>query len=522
MTISLATAWRPRGEFARFKRLLPVLRRAYSSIIISLPPQIEENILEQLFELSQVETVVTEEWLSGRYAALERALTYSADYIQYADFDRLVRWIETQPEEWRRTLEAIQTVDCLIIGRTDEAYRTHPEALIQTEQISNLVVSNLLNQIVDVSAGSKGFSKAAAEYIVANCEPVHALGTDAEWPLMLKRAGFQVAYIAIDGLDWESADRFLEEAADSTGQRQAAQAYDSDPANWAHRVEVALEIVKSGFEVAHREIETIRIPIDPDKWSTPCSLPLGETEFNSESVFEVDDYLHFYADWLTDERTQREVAFLVRELFLDQPFRVLDLACGFGRHSNALAELGHSVTGVDLIAGFLDIARREAEGKNLSVDYVLGDMRHINFQAEFDRVLLLFTSFGYFEDPENLTVLKNISRALKPGGMFVLDTHNRDVFLKNLQPYVLTEKGEDFMIDRGSFDTLSGRWLNHRVVFRDGIRKDKPFFVRLYNPNEISILIQRAGMKVDRIFGNFDSQPLTTESQRMVVIAQKP
>ena len=91
-----------------------------------------------------------------------------------------------------------------------------------------------------------------------------------------------------------------------------------------------------------------------------------------------------------------------------------------------------------------------------------------------------------------------------------------------MQPYVLTEKGDDFMIDRGSFDTLSGRWYNLRVVIRHGIRKDKPFFVRLYNPNEINSLIQQAGMKVNKIFGDFESQPLTTDSQRMVVIAQKP
>ena len=111
MKISLAAAWRPRGELARFKRLYPELRRAYSSIVISLPPQAEEGLLEQLSEFSGVEVVVTEEWLSGRYAALKRALRYSTEYIQYADFDRLIRWVETQPEEWRRIIEVIKTVD---------------------------------------------------------------------------------------------------------------------------------------------------------------------------------------------------------------------------------------------------------------------------------------------------------------------------------------------------------------------------------------------------------------------------
>jgi SAM-dependent methyltransferase len=172
--------------------------------------------------------------------------------------------------------------------------------------------------------------------------------------------------------------------------------------------------------------------------------------------------------------------------------------------------------------GFIEIARDEAKKENLSVNYLHDDMRVIDFREEFDRVLLLFTSFGYFEDQGNFAVLQNISRALKPGGLFIFDTHNRDVFLKNLQPFIVTEKGEDIMIDRDSFDTNTGRWYNHRVVIRDGTRKDKPFFVRLYNPHEISNLIQQVGMEVYKVFGGFDSQPLTNDSQRMVIITRKP
>ena len=522
MTITLAAAWRPRGELSRFKRLLPQLQHVYAEIVITLPPEVEKDVVEQLGELSQVKIIVTKDWSSGRFTALERALEKSCDYIQYADFDRLIRWVETRPDEWLRILEVIQSADCLIIGRSLDAYRTHPEALVQTEKISNSVVSNLLGQNVDVSAGSKGFSRKAAEYIIANCVPGHALGTDAEWPLMLKRAGYQVDYIAVDGLDWESADRFLAEAADSSSQRQAAQSYDSKPENWSHRVEVAIEIVQSGFEAANRDIEPGGVELNQEILISAGSNSLDELEFDYKTVFEVDDYLHFYGDWLTDERTQAEVAFLVRELSLDRPHRILDLACGFGRHTNALAELGHSVTGVDLMPGFIEIARDEAKKENLSVNYLHDDMRVIDFREEFDRVLLLFTSFGYFEDQGNFAVLQNISRALKPGGLFIFDTHNRDVFLKNLQPFIVTEKGEDIMIDRCSFDTNTGRWYNHRVVIRDGMRKDKPFFVRLYNLNEISNLLQQVGMEVYKVFGGFDSQPLTNDSQRMVIITRKP
>jgi hypothetical protein len=254
MTVALATTWHPRGELDRFLKLLPVLQKAYTGIAISMPPETEESLLEKIQDLELVEAVVTPDWSWGRYLALKSALQFPGTHIQYADFDRLLRWIETRWGEWQEILQVIQIHDCLVIGRTSGSYETHPQALVQTEAISNQVVSYLLGQPMDVSAGSKGFSRQAVEFILANCEPGHALGTDAEWPLTLMKGGFQVESIRVEGLDWESADRYRQNAADSESQRNAAVDYDADPQNWARRVAVAEEIVRLGFETMAREV----------------------------------------------------------------------------------------------------------------------------------------------------------------------------------------------------------------------------------------------------------------------------
>jgi len=154
-----------------------------------------------------------------------------------------------------------------------------------------------------------------------------------------------------------------------------------------------------------------------------------ELEFDFEAVFEVEDYLYFYGDLLTPEFSKKQVDFLVRELNLKPPLKVLDLACGFGRHANLLAKMGFEVTGVDLMDGFLEIARKEAKKLGVTVNYLRMDMREINFKNEFDLVILLFTSFGYFDDDGNLKVLKNVRDALKGGGHFCFDIPNRDVLL---------------------------------------------------------------------------------------------
>jgi len=243
--------------------------------------------------------------------------------------------------------------------------------------------------------------------------------------------------------------------------------------------------------------------------------------FDFEAVFEPEDYLYFYQDALTEERTKREIDFLVKELELDKPMKILDLACGHGRHANRLAELGHSVTGVDSTLGFLEIAKKEAKEKGVSVGYIMEDMRKISFQEEFGRVILLFTSFGYFEDDDNFKVLKNVANALKPGGLFCFDTFNRDVFLKNFLPYIVIEKENDLMIDRNTFDSVTGRLYTKRIVIRNGKRKYKPFFVRLYNPTEIVDLLNRVGLRIYKMYGDWDSKPFTNESRRMMIIAKK-
>lgn len=249
---------------------------------------------------------------------------------------------------------------------------------------------------------------------------------------------------------------------------------------------------------------------------------LHQPLFNLEQVFEVDDYLYFYSEMLTDERSEAEVAYLVKLLELGQTLDILDLACGFGRHANRLAALGHRLTGIDLMEGFLALARKDAVDRGVQVRYQQGDMRQIKFKDEFDRVMILFTSFGYFEDDDNLLVLKNVRSALRPGGLLITDSMNRDVAMKNFQPVRVTEKDGNLMIDRSSFNSLSGWMHNQRIFIRNGLRKDKPFKIRLYNPSEFSDLLARAGLEVYAMYGGFDAQPVSTDSRRLVVIARRP
>ena len=133
-----------------------------------------------------------------------------------------------------------------------------------------------------------------------------------------------------------------------------------------------------------------------------------------------EEYLRAYAH-RDDEDAERLVGLLDTLGVAGAGQRVLDLACGPGRHTAALARRGARVVGLDLSRVLL-LAAREAGADRL----VRADMRSLPFRdAAFDAVLNLFTSFGYFtEDVEHETVLREVARALRPGGRFVLDFLN--------------------------------------------------------------------------------------------------
>jgi len=246
-----------------------------------------------------------------------------------------------------------------------------------------------------------------------------------------------------------------------------------------------------------------------------------ECKFDFEGVFNPEDYMYFYGDELTEDRTDREVEFLIDELGMYKPMSILDVGCGFGRHAIKLAEKGHRVTGIDCMEGFLCLARDQAQEKNLKINFINKDMRYVEFNGEFERAILMFTTFGYFTDDQNLKVLKNISRALDGHGLFCFDTFNRDAFLKDFIPYFVHEKNEDFMIDRFNFDPKTGHLINNRIIVRDGKRKDTPFVIRLYDYNEIERLLGEAGMEIEKIYGDWSKSPFTKDSRGMKIIAKK-
>ncbi len=243
------------------------------------------------------------------------------------------------------------------------------------------------------------------------------------------------------------------------------------------------------------------------------------TEFFNE------DYPKIYRERLSQEATEQETAFVLRALGLREGDRVLDLACGHGRHAVDLARRGMVVTGQDLNEDYLQMAQEDAARSGVEIETIHSDMRDIPFTDEFDAVINMFTAFGYFDsEDEDVRVLQAVTNALKDGGKLLLDTINREWVLSNyVQNDWHTDGDGNTFLEHREFDLVTGRnRVTFSIVTADGTRRESPGHdVRLYTLTELVRLLDAAGLRLSATYGDYDGAPYAINTPRMIVVATK-
>jgi SAM-dependent methyltransferase len=234
------------------------------------------------------------------------------------------------------------------------------------------------------------------------------------------------------------------------------------------------------------------------------------------------------------ENTAREVDFLVAALELNGQERVLDLACGFGRHALELARRGHGVVGVDITPDYIAEARRLAEEYGLSnTEFICADLRDVAFSQEFDVVLNMADgAIGYLEnDLENLKIFDLIASSLKPGGKHLMGICSGAYARKHfpcrhweigsrslaLADFDWEEKASR-MIYRG-YNLQYGESLNKPI---EPSEKERPGYQRLYTVEELQAIFAARDMTVWKTFGEYDlNVPASEDSLTLVVCSTK-
>lgn len=224
------------------------------------------------------------------------------------------------------------------------------------------------------------------------------------------------------------------------------------------------------------------------------------------------------------EHTRAEVDFVVRRLGLPRGARILDVPCGYGRHAGALARRGFAVVGVDLSRAMLAEARRRfTEGPRLR--FRRRDMRRIAFRDEFDAVVNLYTSFGYFTRAQNEAVLRRMARALKPGGRLIVD-HRDPVYDATVPRRLWYRAGRRrFILEDRRFDRRTKIIDTTQLVLTAGRRwaVQRRFRLQEFSVREWRRMLRRAGLRFLDAYGGYDGRRYRPGSTgRLIIVAERP
>jgi len=228
--------------------------------------------------------------------------------------------------------------------------------------------------------------------------------------------------------------------------------------------------------------------------------------------------------WSGERPTEEEVTVIAHLLDVRKGSRVLDVACGCGRHCQVLSrDYGARVTGVDISGRAIAQAKLSAEEAGLTIDYRAEDARHMSFDDEFDGALIAFNSFSLFSPDDAPGVLENIHRALRPAGRLFVDLDNKPFNCR-------------YGVADASWEAVPGGLKLQEVHFHADVSVEvcrdiyfivnsRPaeavMFKRLYARDEISRVLLQCGYLAEQAYGGWDLSPLGKNSPKIILLAIK-
>ncbi|MEJ2052688.1 MAG: class I SAM-dependent methyltransferase [Calditrichaceae bacterium] len=236
-------------------------------------------------------------------------------------------------------------------------------------------------------------------------------------------------------------------------------------------------------------------------------------------------YLKTFNPEIQANPTQEEVDFIISKTNLEKDDRILDMACGYGRHTIEFFRRGYrDIKGIDQNPSHIEIARNNAEQLDHAPDFINQMYEDFREQDQYNLIYSLFTSLFYYSDQHNLNILKKVYAGLRRDGYFVIDYFNPPAFLK-------TQKKKDWyfseddsiILERYSHNPISGIITNERIIVpKEGARIKRVYHVRDYTVAELRYHFEKIGFEVLEVYGNFQGEKYHIDSLRQIYIMRKP
>ncbi|MDY6857585.1 MAG: class I SAM-dependent methyltransferase [Thermodesulfobacteriota bacterium] len=242
--------------------------------------------------------------------------------------------------------------------------------------------------------------------------------------------------------------------------------------------------------------------------------------------FNNENYWSLFYDWMFPEESFQQAKEQVDDIIKITGVRsgsVLDLCCGPGRHSVPLGKRGFLVTGVDIQQFLIEKAQKYSEKENVSVEYIKENMLIFKRPESFDLVINMYSSFGYFSDPEDdFRVLENTYNSLRPGGKLLIDVRGKEIHaMENVTEFSQEMPNRDLIFHRSEVNEDWTRSDAEWIYIRDGSAYKFKMSVNLYCGSGLRALLQKAGFSGVQVYGDLKKRPYNQNAKRLVVVAEK-
>lgn len=200
---------------------------------------------------------------------------------------------------------------------------------------------------------------------------------------------------------------------------------------------------------------------------------------------------------------------------------VLDIPCGPGRHLVPLAQRGLQLCGVDLSHAYLVEARERADAAGVKAELVEADMRQFVRPASFDLAICMYTSFGYFSEPgDDVRMLQNLSRSLRPGGRLVLELVTKETAAAS-GPFEYDVAAGRHIVEQAQL-LEEGAIIQRRWQLR-GPDIDRSWLAwhRLYSVDQLSSMLREAGFQHTAVYGALDGREFSPDGDGAVIVATR-
>lgn len=211
------------------------------------------------------------------------------------------------------------------------------------------------------------------------------------------------------------------------------------------------------------------------------------------------NYLKEHKKYFSKKRLQTEINFLINALNLNKEDKILDLACGHGRHTIALKKLGFNIEGLDFSKHLIDLAEEQTQQERLQIPFYYQDIHDIKLNKQYDKIFIIFSEFGLFNAD---TVLKNVNQILNRKGTFLLDSDN--VF--RLIAYLKKHPKSPYHFD----------YLNMELYSTADSKR-----IRYYTATELKEIIEKHSFNIQTVYGGYEKEALDTNSKRIIIVSEK-